>query len=47
VVVSAAFGPAEVEARIEAFLQDFQARLQVRSCWISVYIWLTKYSLAE
>jgi secreted Zn-dependent insulinase-like peptidase len=30
VVVSAAFGAAEVEARIEAFLQDLGSKLQVR-----------------
>jgi secreted Zn-dependent insulinase-like peptidase len=30
VVVSAAFGPGEVEARIEGFLQEFEGKLKVR-----------------
>jgi hypothetical protein len=30
VVVSAAYGAAEVEACVEAFLQDFTAKLEVR-----------------
>jgi secreted Zn-dependent insulinase-like peptidase len=42
VVVSAAVGAAEVEARIEAFLQDFTAQLQVRR-YIHMFFLLREY----